>query len=171
MTRCACSNPVSDTHDLSLSPYQQQFFQGWMRATDAIPPPSASTGNRNGIGPLMSSSCTIDLVQDAASDCSVVTSLCAAIARTERGHDQVGTLAQELISYVDIIRCSRIKSIPLTNILASPSSRPTENILYVSTLMVVGGKWLSMIDYQCLKRIDHCTSSTGRTQRYCGPRY
>jgi hypothetical protein len=37
----------------------------------------------------MSSPRTIDLVQDAASDCSVVTSLCAAIARAERGHDEV----------------------------------------------------------------------------------
>jgi hypothetical protein len=44
------------------------------------------------MGPLMSSFRTVDLVQDAASDCSVVTSLCAAIARAERGHDQVSTL-------------------------------------------------------------------------------
>lgn len=32
----------------------------------------------------------MDLVQDAATDCSVVASMCAGIARTERGHDQVG---------------------------------------------------------------------------------
>lgn len=37
----------------------------------------------------MSSSRPIDLVQDAASDCSVVASLCAGVARAERGHDQV----------------------------------------------------------------------------------
>lgn len=46
-------------------------------------------GDRNDIGPLMSSSRSIDLVQDAATDCSVVASLCAGIARAERGHDQV----------------------------------------------------------------------------------
>ncbi|KAH4077350.1 hypothetical protein HBH98_195680 [Parastagonospora nodorum] len=80
-----------DIHDLSLSSYQQQFFKGWVRAENAIPPPATSQGNRNGMGPLMSSSRTIDLVQDAASDCSVVTSLCAAIARAERGHDQMLT--------------------------------------------------------------------------------
>ncbi|KAF2033394.1 calpain-like protease palB/rim-13 [Setomelanomma holmii] len=80
-----------DTHDLSLSPYQQQFFHGWIRATDAIPPPSTFGDSRKGIGPLMSSSRTIDLVQDAATDCSVVTSLCAAIARAERGHEQMLT--------------------------------------------------------------------------------
>lgn len=60
-----------------------------MRARLAVPPPSRYEGDRSGIGPLMSSFRTIDLVQDAASDCSVVTSLCAALARAERGHDQV----------------------------------------------------------------------------------
>ncbi|OAK95249.1 cysteine proteinase [Phaeosphaeriaceae sp. SRC1lsM3a] len=81
----------TDTHDLSLSPYQQQFFRGWIRAADAIPPSNTLSTDRQGIGPLMSSSRTIDLVQDAATDCSVVTSLCAAIARAERGHDQMLT--------------------------------------------------------------------------------
>lgn len=76
---------------LSLSPYQQQFFQGWVRAKEAIPPPSLFPRDRSSVGPLMSSPHSIDLVQDAASDCSVVASLCAGIARAERGHDQVGS--------------------------------------------------------------------------------
>jgi calpain-7 len=59
-----------------------------MRARLAMPPRSMFDGDRSGIGPLMSSSRTIDLVQDAATDCSVVTSLCAGLARAERGHDQ-----------------------------------------------------------------------------------
>lgn len=42
----------------------------------------------------MSSSRSIDLVQDAASDCSVVASLCAGVARAERGHDQVRSLVK-----------------------------------------------------------------------------
>ncbi|KAJ4412701.1 cysteine protease [Didymella pomorum] len=78
-----------DTRDLSLSSYQQQFFQGWVRAHDAMPPPALHPKGRDGIGPLMSSSRSIDLVQDAASDCSVVASLCAGVARAERGHDQM----------------------------------------------------------------------------------
>jgi calpain-7 len=45
--------------------------------------------DQNGLGPMMSTSCSIDLVQDAATDCSVVASLCAGIARSERGHDKV----------------------------------------------------------------------------------
>ncbi|KAH8724621.1 hypothetical protein GQ44DRAFT_750131 [Phaeosphaeriaceae sp. PMI808] len=80
-----------DTHGLSLSSYQQQFFHGWVRATDAVPPPHMVPIDGSRTGPLMSNSRTIDLVQDAASDCSVVTSLCAAIARGERGHDQMLT--------------------------------------------------------------------------------
>lgn len=50
-----------------------------------------SNEGTSNVGPLMSSSDTIDLVQDAATDCSVVTSLCAGIARSERGHDQVSS--------------------------------------------------------------------------------
>ncbi|KAI4668487.1 uncharacterized protein J4E78_002314 [Alternaria triticimaculans] len=81
----------TDTRDLSLSSYQQQFFLGWLRAKEAVPPPSQFPNGRAGIGPLMSSTRPLDLVQDAASDCSVVTSLCAGIARSERGHDQMLT--------------------------------------------------------------------------------
>lgn len=87
-----------DTRDLSLSPYQQQFFEGWIRASRAIPPPfmvAVEYGRRE---PQMSSAQTIDLVQDAATDCSVVTSLCAAIARGERGHDQVREFPSPIVS-------------------------------------------------------------------------
>ncbi|KAF2732815.1 cysteine proteinase [Polyplosphaeria fusca] len=78
-----------DKRDLALSKYQQQFFSGWISAVQAIPPPSMFPKNRNGLGPLMKSNASIDLVQDAATDCSVVASLCAGIARAERGHDQI----------------------------------------------------------------------------------
>lgn len=82
----------TDVARLSLSPYQQQFFQAWMRAKEAVPPPSCLPDSSDKVGPSMSSSKPLDLVQDAASDCSVVTSLCAAIARSERGHEQVRLL-------------------------------------------------------------------------------
>ena len=85
----------TDTHRLSLSTYQQQFFQSWARAERAIPPSSMLSSNQTGTGPLMSSSHTIDLVQDAASDCSVVTSLCAGLARAERGHDHVSHVTSQ----------------------------------------------------------------------------
>ncbi|KAF2000368.1 cysteine proteinase [Amniculicola lignicola CBS 123094] len=83
------STLFKDIRDLSLSSYQHQFFAGWVRASEAIPPPSMFPDNRTGLGPMMVSSRSIDLVQDAATDCSVVASLCAGIARGERGHHQM----------------------------------------------------------------------------------
>ncbi|KAF2685818.1 cysteine proteinase [Lentithecium fluviatile CBS 122367] len=82
------AGPFVDAHDLSLSAYQLQFFGGWARAEQALPPPFMFHSDREGLGPVMSTSRSIDLVQDAATDCSVVASLCAGIARAERGHDQ-----------------------------------------------------------------------------------
>ncbi|CAI6338442.1 unnamed protein product [Periconia digitata] len=78
-----------DTHDLSLSTFQQQFFGEWARPSQALPPPSMITGNRIGLGPLMSTARSLDLVQDASTDCSVVASLCAGVARAERGHEEI----------------------------------------------------------------------------------
>jgi calpain-7 len=93
------TNNGRDTRDLSLSPYQQQFFLGWVRAKEAVPPPSQSPNGRAGIEPLMSSTRPLDLVQDAASDCSVVTSLCAGVARSERGHEQVCYAESQQLQY------------------------------------------------------------------------
>ncbi|KAF2466646.1 calpain-like protease palB/rim-13 [Lindgomyces ingoldianus] len=79
----------TDSPDLDLSPYQHQFFAGWVRARGALPPPSMYPVDRDGLGPVMGTTRAIDLVQDAATDCSVVASLCAGIARSERGHDMM----------------------------------------------------------------------------------
>ena len=83
------ANNGSDERELGLSAYQYQFFEGWVRARHALPPPSMYSTDRKHIGPLMGTHQSIDLVQDAATDCSVVASLCAGIARAERGHEQV----------------------------------------------------------------------------------
>lgn len=48
----------------------------------------------------MSTGRSIDLVQDAATDCSVVASLCAGIARAERGHDEVSPLSTAKIDWL-----------------------------------------------------------------------
>ncbi|KAF2661480.1 calpain-like protease palB/rim-13 [Lophiostoma macrostomum CBS 122681] len=79
----------TDPQDLAVSPYQMQFFEGWLRAGKALPPPKYSHGSAS--GPVMHTSGLVDLVQDAATDCSVVASLCAVIARTERGHSELLT--------------------------------------------------------------------------------
>ncbi|RMZ70252.1 cysteine protease [Pyrenophora seminiperda CCB06] len=93
------ANPFMETCDLNLSPYQQQFFQAWLPAKQAVPPPSLIPHGSAGVGPVMSSSRALDLVQDAASDCSVVTSLCAGAARAERGHDQCQIIRDKLYPY------------------------------------------------------------------------
>jgi len=87
------SNGSRDAMELTLSSHQMDHFQTWARAKDALPPPSWFSGERQDLHPVMRASRSVDLVQDAATDCSVVASLCAGIARTERGHDSVSTLA------------------------------------------------------------------------------
>ena len=61
------------------------MFDGWKRPIDALPPP---TWNRDPAdsAPGMRFPKKVDLVQDAATDCSVVASLCAGVSRCERGH-------------------------------------------------------------------------------------
>lgn len=133
---------ASDVRDLSLSSYQQQFFQGWVRAQDAVPPPALHPNGRDGIVPLMSSLRPIDLVQDAASDCSVVASLCAGVARAERGHDQVrGSLS--VVRFVltnAYCRSSKTSFTHSTRIWEGRSCRPTASTSFVLTSTVAGGR-------------------------------
>ncbi|KAF2144597.1 uncharacterized protein K452DRAFT_356752 [Aplosporella prunicola CBS 121167] len=81
--------PFTDKAILNLSSHQLASFDGWRRAKDALPPPTWFPGKRDGLGPIMSANHSIDLVQDAATDCSVVASLCAGVARTERGNEKL----------------------------------------------------------------------------------
>ena len=83
---------------MGLSSHQLQFFDGWARAKDALPPPEWFPGSREDLGPVMCTSRSIDLVQDAATDCSVVASLCAGIARAERGHAKVRLLQYLIVN-------------------------------------------------------------------------
>ena len=75
-----------DTPDLHLSDFQEEVFDGWRRPTECLLPPAWFSGDRTDLGPTMIFGRKIDLVQDAATDCSVVASLCAGVARAERGH-------------------------------------------------------------------------------------
>lgn len=69
-----------DAH-LGLSPTQLAVFDGWKRPEEIL---GSSI-------PTMNANQNLDLVQDVASDCSVVASLCASSARAEKGHPAVGT--------------------------------------------------------------------------------
>lgn len=81
--------PYSDGIELSLSDFQREVFDGWKRPSEALPPPAwLSEGDRNP-GPSMEYPKKIDLVQDAATDCSVVASMCSGVARAERSHAKI----------------------------------------------------------------------------------
>ncbi|KAK0609612.1 Calpain-like protease palB/RIM13 [Lasiodiplodia hormozganensis] len=79
---------VDDT-ELRLSSAQLESFDGWKRAKDALPPPAWATTGTAKTGPTMITENRNDLVQDAATDCSVVASLLAGTARVERGNDKL----------------------------------------------------------------------------------
>ncbi|KAK6442886.1 cysteine protease [Oleoguttula sp. CCFEE 5521] len=81
--------PFTDSAVLGLSDFQHEVFDGWRRAADALPPPAWFSGDRTDLGPSMRASRKIDVVQDAATDCSVVASICAGVARAERGHSKI----------------------------------------------------------------------------------
>lgn len=86
-----CSDSLSnrDKAELPLSDFQETVFDGWYRPQDALPPPSWFPGDRTNLNPVMVISRKMDLIQDASTDCSVVASLCAGVARVERGHPKV----------------------------------------------------------------------------------
>lgn len=83
------ANIIRDTMDLCLSQHQLKAFCGWKRAHEAIPPPSWFPGSRTNLRPTMQATRAIDLVQDAATDCSVVASLAAGASRAGNGHAQI----------------------------------------------------------------------------------
>ncbi|KAH8700627.1 calpain-like protease PalBory [Talaromyces proteolyticus] len=73
--------------ELKLSASQKKVFNGWKRP-DELFTQFSHLDSKSSSPPIVGSG-VMDLVQDVTTDCSVVASLCAAIARTERGH---GTL-------------------------------------------------------------------------------
>ncbi|CAK3965009.1 related to Calpain-like protease palB RIM13 [Lecanosticta acicola] len=80
---------VDESSELPLSDFQAEVLDGWKRPIDALPPPLWFPGDRTNVGPVMHTHRDVDLVQDAATDCSVVASLCAGLARAQRGHTSI----------------------------------------------------------------------------------
>ena len=79
------SNLLRDNAKFSLSAVQMEVFDAWRRPRDFLDQfrpasPWCSTMVAHG---------RIDLVQDVTTDCSIVASLCAATARSERGQADV----------------------------------------------------------------------------------
>lgn len=93
MRRIVSCADTRDKPELPLSRTQLEVFDGWKRAEEAIPPPTWPLDHEHDNHPTMSFVNSMDLVQDAATDCSVVASLCALSARAERGHAKVSISA------------------------------------------------------------------------------
>lgn len=76
-----------------MSHEQSDMLDGWKRPEHALPPPqwifNAVAADMALSERFMHTAKSIDLVQDAATDCSVVASLTAAHARGERGFEKV----------------------------------------------------------------------------------
>ena len=87
----------TDSYNFSLSGYQAALLLKWERAAKALPPPHLRKGMHANFTPMMQSDRSIDLVQDAATDCSVVASMCACVARSEKGFSNL--LPQALHPY------------------------------------------------------------------------
>lgn len=73
--------------DLKLSDAQKEIFAGWQRPAETSG--SEVVGEVDCDASSMTAVREIDLVQDITTDCSVVASLCAGVARVHRGHEKV----------------------------------------------------------------------------------
>ncbi|OOF90037.1 hypothetical protein ASPCADRAFT_157568 [Aspergillus carbonarius ITEM 5010] len=78
----------TDKPDLRLSNIQKSVFACWERPLELLSRRAEDTDDLESILPVMSVPGPTDLVQDMLTDCSVVASLCAATARSERGIDK-----------------------------------------------------------------------------------
>ncbi|KAL8991111.1 MAG: hypothetical protein Q9177_000399 [Variospora cf. flavescens] len=76
-----------DNTELRLSETQLALFDGWRRPDELLPSPKRHEPSPNLVkSALTNANEKTDLIQDVTSDCSVVASLCACVARAERGH-------------------------------------------------------------------------------------
>lgn len=86
----------SETPDLKLSHTQSEIFDGWKRPSEIFGTQLADADKpSNGEDVLMAMN-DLDLVQDITTDCSVVASLCACMARGSKG---LGTVRASLSRY------------------------------------------------------------------------
>ena len=81
----AVSNLLRDNTEFPLSAVQMDVFDAWRRPRDFLDQLSPASP----WCPTMVAHGRLDLVQDVTTDCSVVASLCAATARSERGKADV----------------------------------------------------------------------------------
>lgn len=83
----AASNRLRDNAVLPLSAVQLDVFDAWRSPRELLEQSYPAEVRC----PTMLAHGKVDLVQDITTDCSVVASLCAATARTERGNADVNS--------------------------------------------------------------------------------
>jgi calpain-7 len=83
-------NHYRDSPELKLSESQQKYFAGWRRPHELFPDGGVVVGMPEATTqPTMMARRKIDLVQDVTADCSLVASLCAAVARPGQEFEKV----------------------------------------------------------------------------------
>jgi calpain-7 len=89
-------NLYRDFPELKLSKSQQKYFAGWRRPHEVFRDHRVAGGMlETNIEPNMTATSNIDLVQDVTADCSVVASLCAAVARPGQDFEKVSLYLAE----------------------------------------------------------------------------
>ena len=169
-----------DIESLSLSKEQQALLDDWKRPSEALPPPSwGSFSNHESLvescQPIMKAIQKVDLVQDAATDCSVVASLSTAIARFERGHSEVWK-ASSFCSFSGSGSSTNASSFWLPTSIRSTRRidvqcyRRTANTLCVCNSMGAGVRLLLMTASLFLKPLGRCMLLIATILLYSGPR-
>lgn len=128
------TNLCRDNVGLSLSTVQLEVFDAWRRPGELLEQ-SQTTPTWC---PTMLAHDRVDLVQDITADCSVVASLCATTARSERGNTDV-TLDRLscIISWVDGILDNHSQHISLR-----PQPEATNDITEWKVCSSIALQWL-----------------------------
>ena len=130
----APSNLHSDNLDFPLSALQLEVFEAWRRPKELLGKSHTVPAYR----PTMLAHGPIDLVQDVTTDCSVVASLCAATARSERWNTNV-TLDRLscTFSWVDGILDDYSQLAPLR-----PKPKATDDVTQWEVYSSIAFQWL-----------------------------
>lgn len=99
--RCITSNRYSDPSEINISKEHAHDSAGWRRPLELLERTFTEDAHQGTHAtnkqPTMLASADIDLVQDVTADCSVVASLCAAVARPGGTYGKVGWLRHKVI--------------------------------------------------------------------------
>ena len=165
----AFAHYISNYTEVPMSEEHMEDFTGWQRPAELLR--TRHEGNAIGQGlsePSMLASGAIDLVQDVTADCSVVASLCAALARPHTTYVDVGGQASFSLPLLIINSFCAVCYIHST-ISSTFQSCPTMGSTYsVSISTVATEKLLSTIAFLDPKRRERYMLWTANSQASFG---